>query len=437
MKYCSILLLLSSVGCTKPKADIEAIRNNYSAEVLNYFYEVALHSEADSNKKTSSAKWNKDILVYMNEDTPLVFKNGVLNTIAQLNRLQLPIQLLVTADKQKATMHVYFGSRDELELQDNIGGQGLITQDRDGWIASAVVKIPVGADQPIPASHIESIVLEEITQCLGTIGDSYLYPMSVFYERPNSVRALADIDKQVLRLLYDSAMPVGYSSEQFERDFAKELYHVNSEEKLLRYLQKQSVSQQTVEQIIQHGLIASDGKLQDQAQIIKFTQPIAVTVQGDTTARHLSLLQQAVHELNQASDQLQLHLAFDSLPHDDGLHYHFKQVDKLEDPTGSILTKVSTHHTKQLLFHRRFTTDIHITYKDTVALQEKMPMAIATTLYQTISLLHQPAPLFFIYQDDSLQLRPEYQEILRTYYAPELANNMTKAQLENVLALMP
>ena len=230
-------------------------------------------------------------------------------------------------------------------------------------------------------------------------------------------------------------MPVDYSCEQFERDFAEELYHINSKEKLLHYLREESVSRQTLEQIIQYGLITSD-KIQDQAQIIKFNQPIALTVQGDTTTRHILLIQQAVDELNQVSDQLQLHLASDSLPYGGGLHYHFKQVDELENSATSISTKVITHSTNKLLFHRRFTTDIYITYKDTVTLQQKMPLAIANTLYQTISLLHQPAPLFFVYQNDSLQLKPEYRDVLRTYYAPELANNMTKAQLEGVLTQM-
>ena len=192
-----LYFIISLSGCAKPSADVDVIKSKYSAKTLNYFYEVVLHSEADNNKKVSVLKWNKDILIYINEDTPLAFKNGVLNTVIKLNQLQLPIQLSVTTDEHLANMHVYFGSRSELKLRDNIGGQGEITQYHNGWIDKAVVKIPVGADQLIPASHIESIVMEEITQCLGTIGDSYLYPLSVFYEQSNTVTQLTNIDQQV------------------------------------------------------------------------------------------------------------------------------------------------------------------------------------------------------------------------------------------------
>ena len=423
------------LGCKEHIVDVRYFKSRYSTEAINYFCEVALHSEAEDNRAVSIMKWNRDIFIYIEDDTPGPYKKSVLSTVSRLNRLQLPMRLSITSDKQKANVHVYFGTHEAFRARNFVKGYGEINRNRSGWIDHAVVKVLIEPNRPAIEDNRESTVMEEITQCLGTVGDSYLYPLSVFYERPNTVTQLADIDKQILQLLYDPAMPVGYSNEQFEKDFADVLYHVNSEEKLLRYLREQAVGKQTLKSIIQDGLITSDGY--DQARVIKYNQPIAVTAQGDTTARHIRLLQQAIQQLNGASKQLQLYLAKDSLPYDGGIHYHFKQVDKLENPASSIATKVATQSTKQLLFHRRFTTDVHVDYKDTTALQQKMPLAIANTLYQTISLLHQPAPLFFTYQNDSLQLEPEYREVLRTYYVPELANNMTKVQLESVLAQMP
>ncbi len=440
IQYITIVLLsLLLFGCGRSKVDVDYIKLNYSSEVINYFYEVGLHAEALNNQAICLEKWNKDITVVILGDTLLGDRARVKRVIKRLNALELPIKLFLIDDSLAASMHIKFGSSKSLQLAENVGGQGETTHSWNGYIKHATVRIPHPPDN-LPLKLIEkreSTIMEEMTQCLGISGDSYVYPLSVFYEGYNEALTLTTLDKQTLQLLYDSALPINYSSEQFENDFAEELYHVNSEAKLLRYLQKESINKQTLREIIQYGLITNSRASHAQTQIIKFNQPIAVIVQGDTSARHLSLLQQAISELNKASDQLQFHLRSDSLNYNGGIRYTFKRVEHLDNPAHSIAVKVATYSTHRLLFHRRYGTNVSISFKDTVTLQQNMPLAIGNTLYQTVSLLNQSDHKFFVYRNDSLQLKPEYKEVLQTYYAPELANNMTKAQLESVLNQMP
>ena len=393
MKYLIYIFLFSLSGCSEPIDKTSHLKEKYSDETINYFYEVAFHAEAESNKTHPVRKWNKDIQLFIEGDTLPGDVAKINKTISQLNDLHLPIKIYTTNNKRTANMLVCFGTRESLHMAEFVGGEGIIESEK--WIERAEVHIQTEPSKSVNDRWRENVITEEITQCLGITGDSYFYPLSVFYERPNTVTQLANIDKQVLQLLYDPAMPVGYSCEQFEKDFSEQLHHVNSEEKLLQYLQEQAVSKQTLECIIQDGLITGDEF--DQARIVKFNQPIAVTVQGDTTAVYVSLLRQTIQQLNQTSSQLQLYLAEDSLPYDGGLHYHFIKKEMLSNPANSIETKVVTNSTQQLLFHRRFSTDVYISYKDVTSLSEKMPLAIANALYQTICLLHQPAPLFFTY----------------------------------------
>ena len=63
----------------------------------------------------------------------------------------------------------------------------------------------------------KAAIVEEITQAMGLIDDSWWYPDSMFYQGGSASYSLADIDEAVIRLLYDPRIEPGMTIEDLER----------------------------------------------------------------------------------------------------------------------------------------------------------------------------------------------------------------------------
>lgn len=414
-------------GCMKPTESVSLLKDKYTVEELNYFYEVGFHSEARSNEAQRLSKWSENVLVYIKGDTLPGDMEGVLNAIDEINRLHLPLKLEMTDDKEAANMHIYFGNQEQLHLEEHVWGQGIFTE-INGVIEQAKIKILTVPNVTKSGNGRNNIILEEITQVLGIRGDSFAYPLSVFYEYTNYTTHLEEIDKKMLQLLYEPALPAGYIVNEFEEAFGEQLYHVKKEEKLLHYVKENSIKKETLHQVLQYGLLEKRNK---EDRIVKFNQPVFITISGDTTEGHIFLLKGAIKQLEEASENIKIELVpTDSIPHDGGIRYNFS---KRNCQPHIIDVEVSISNTNQLFFDKRFSAKTNINYKDTATIDQKMPLAIANALYQSICLVNQNAPVFWEYKDQSLHLKNEYREILELYYSPSLAENMTKEELERVV----
>ncbi len=428
--FLSLILLILLSGCDSLLDYKKELNNKYTIEELNYFYEVAFHSEVRSNQAERLSKWGEDILLYMEGDTLEGDMEGVRNAINEINRLQLPLKLKLTDDKTMANLHVFFGNQHQLGLEENVWGEGIFTE-INGVINQAEVKILTVPSVTTRGNGRNNIILEEITQILGIRGDSFAYPLSVFYEYTNYTAHLEEIDKRMLQLLYEPALPAGLTVKKFEEDFSEQLYHVNKEGKLLRYVKEYSIKKETLKQILQFGLVE---KGNSNFRIVKFNQPVFITISGDTTAIHRLWLQEAIKKVEQTCENIKLKLVpTDSVYHDGGIRYHFS---KENHQSHGVAVKVSVTVTNDLLFDKRVSSKINIDYKNSAALDQKMPRAIANALYQSICLVNQNAPEFWEYKNNVLMIKPEYREALKLYYSTSLAENMTKEELERVLDQM-
>lgn len=429
MKRLTCLLLLLSFywlsGCNTPQSDLSTIKIKYSKKEINYFYETAFHT--DDGKSNPVSKWERDILLFVEGDTLPGDRAAVLDAIAQLNNLHLPVKIGITNRKELANTIVNFGSRKKFHLEKTAHGIGEATISENA-IEFAKIIIVTEPEESVPGNSRKSTILEEITQGLGLMGDSYAYPLSIFYEMPNQVTQLARIDKRVLQLLYDPAIPIGLKKEEFEEIFADQLYHINAEEKLLKYVKEQSVSKHSLQEILEYGVTSTIDGI---PKIVKFHQPVYVIMKGDTTSEHKELVQAAIKELNEASDGVSVILdSADTSFHYGGVFFTFSKKSQQEYSLG---VAMSFSANKKLLFDRLYRANIHISYKDTVDLKQKMSLAIANSMYRSVALVHQDSLGFFNYERGKLELKPKYQEVLKLYYSPSLAENMTMEELERVV----
>ena len=372
-------------------------------------------------------------------------KDHVLNAIDQLNALNLPVRLFLTEDRQLANVPVWFGTRKDLALNDHNWGRFDLTINNKGFITKGKIRIATpSAGESSTSKRRGSVILEEITQTLGVIGDSYAYPLSIFYENWSEQTKLTKIDKRIIQLLYEPSIPAGYTCEQFEEDFAdvllsvndhkglfqSKLYYQNSQREFLNYVQSQPVSLTTIKRILQQGLVKS--QRDTVLRVVKYIKPVPVTLHGDTTAEQKAIVRKILSLFEKTAPFLHLYLS-DRKPTDKvGIQIKFEK-----DPSASSAVTAQTYpwYTEDSLFSQRIGANVEVVYRDTTEALLKLPLALADILYYSVCVIRQDGKPS-VYENGSLQLKPEYAELLHTYYAPELANNMTKEQLESVLAQM-
>ena len=179
----------------------------HSQEVLDYYDEIVMNSEFDG-RRSSAFKWDSDMKIYVEGEPTSELLSELDRVVAELNDIINPIDLVIVNDRNDANMFVYFGSADGFanaysgidrsDLTDT-GGFFQISR-RDGKCGG---KLYVDTYRTNLDSQ-KHIIREELTQSLGLINDSYEFPESIFYEDQNSTTEYADIDIELIDMLYNN-----------------------------------------------------------------------------------------------------------------------------------------------------------------------------------------------------------------------------------------
>ncbi len=313
---CSLLAIGSLSQChTKHEGineiDLRKLKDTYSVEAINYFYETVFYQD-NVGVRDTALKWEKDIWIQI-EGT--LWPNDSLyvrDAVEELNNLNLPIKLHITNDTAVVNMKVYFGDCDYLKekvarLPERALGGGFSTETTS--IQSASVAITNNAPRYY-RSFVDStqfrkaVILEEITQGLGVIGDSWLNYHSLFFEGM-AMKNLTEIDKEVIRLLYEPVIPAKLARSDFEVYFKDELYTVNPKQKLVDYVKANNVPKRYLE-------VIRDNSFHD-STLFKYPKQVFVKLEGDYQDADLEFCQRAVNLLNTVSDQLHLEIVDDNI----------------------------------------------------------------------------------------------------------------------------
>lgn len=229
--------------------DLQYLKDTYNIETLNYFYETVFSEDDKKEKRDVITKWNSNPTIAIIGDPDEEEIGYVNRAISEINELNLPIKLSLTAASDSASRKIFFGDLEEvcdfLKL-DSLSvsemdpgrhfGQG-ISVAYDGTIVKDSVGIYL-PENDLDHSMRYKVVLEELVQGLGIVGDSYNYPSSLFFQNNNPSKSFRPLDVAVLTLLYEPVIPANYTRESFEKNFADELYAVNSRQKLKELLKQ-------------------------------------------------------------------------------------------------------------------------------------------------------------------------------------------------------
>ncbi len=204
---------------------------SYTAAQINYFLEIALKSEY-ANSDSAIKKWDKDINIkVMGSPTPedLITLQSVID---ELNALVSGIRLQVISVGGNPTagntsshrsipgkypnLEIYFVPESNFSQYEpnyqpiNYGFFWDWWNDRHVIDRSKVLISTVGVTQK-ERSHL---IREELTQSLGLMQDSYQYSDSIFYQPWTDTNYYTEIDKAVIKMLYQPEIRPGMTKSQ-------------------------------------------------------------------------------------------------------------------------------------------------------------------------------------------------------------------------------
>ena len=435
MKIVYFILIILLTQCCRP--NVQDLKKEYSSEVINYFYETAFFQD-HVGKKNIVNKWKKDVYIYMTGEFYPNDMDYVKNVIAQLNSLKLPIDIHFTPDSSKANMFIHFGDYTYLEkigisdspLKPYRGKFQII--DHKPYYKRAIVKIAninrtsKGESKTDSINLRQAVILEEVTQCLGIIGDSWHYPNSIFFESENGVIDFSTIDKGVVQFLYEPSIPTPYSRQQFEKDFGDVLHHINAPKKIADYIVSNNIPLHYLEYIREKCFLPD-------STLVKWPTEIFINLEKPFSKEDSVFCNNAVSLLNSISDKFQLSFTNNV--------YEFSKINinyMLNDTMKKHVSSERIMYTSKMMFPRRQVYDINITDGGKENTKKTKHNVIFSTLYESLGFNS-----YDINQDvmklDSLgnvSFNPDYKEILALIYEPVFYSGLTIDEFDEAIEIL-
>lgn len=209
--YIIIIILTLIVGCDNELSP--KIKRAFNSEELEYFSEVAFGSEFRNNKNPKLKYWRSDVEVQLNGNYTFEDRLEVIQVIAELNHLIDPIEINMV--EKGGNLNMYFDRRSTFKKYSGYkpGNTGYFRRERIAFFPKAFILI----DQLMPIKIRKHLIREELTQVLGLKNDSYAYPQSIFYQGWTDVTEYSEIDRQLIRLMYNYHLPYAMRKSEFIR----------------------------------------------------------------------------------------------------------------------------------------------------------------------------------------------------------------------------
>lgn len=215
---CFSIILISSCS---DEEEIGKHLTAYDERVIEYFGEVALGFEFGGGPEITR-KWVTDMKIFVGGNKTTELSNELQDIIAEINALATDgFSVSTVADSLQMNYYIFFGPGSEYAekypsqagLVDNNWGLFSVFWDASNQIYKGNMYVDVDRANPAEEKHL---LREELTQSLGLAKDSERYPDSIFQSDWTTSTAYADIDEDLIRLLYHPDMQIGLNKAQVE-----------------------------------------------------------------------------------------------------------------------------------------------------------------------------------------------------------------------------
>ena len=427
-----ILVILLAQSCGPNTQQVKYLKQNYSAEAINYFYETGFLRDSDK-KRPAVQKWKKDIYIYMTGDFYPDDIDHVKNTIVQLDSLQLPIDIQLTPDSLNANMFIYFGDYPYLEKMGI--GDSLSTfywYFQVDYNKSAIVGIANNAETYKNYSETDNIkirqaiILKAMTHCLGIMGNSLHYPNSTFFKEEIWVSNFCDIDKSIIKLLYEPSIPNIYLEPLFETDFEDILYHINAPQKIADYVLSNNTPLHYLEYIRKNCFLLD-------SILVKWPSETNIRLNGDVSAEDSLFCKDIINQLNTISDQFNLTLA-GNIQRTSTIDIHYGNNDTMKHD----IQYNQSLNIGNSMFPRRTFYEIDIVCNGKEDIQKRKNRFIADILYGILAFKNDDITKDFTELDSlgNISFQTDYREILALIYEPVFYSGLTIKELDEAIEIL-
>lgn len=197
---------------------------HYSRAALDYFMEVAFGNEFSNNPDTNYIrKWSKTMRLQVLGSPTHADLAALDQIVAELNRL-MGGRMQITRVTEEANATIYFVPEAEFLTYDrqyvprNLGFFR-VWWDQKLEIQRARILISTTGINQRERSHL---IREELTQSLGLMNDADTYRDSTFYQGWTDTQEFTMLDRDLIRMLYDSRVRAGMTRDRIRQLFARQ-----------------------------------------------------------------------------------------------------------------------------------------------------------------------------------------------------------------------
>ena len=209
----SIVILISS--CSKNDDILPEFKlSKYEIDVIDYFKDIALGFEF-GNASNITRKWNSGMKVFIGGEPSFELLAEFEKIRAEINKLSTDdFNVTVVSDSLQSNYYIFFGSGtkyaemfpEESNLVNSNWGLFYLSWNGQNQFFSGHMYVDIIRANSMEQKHL---LREEFTQSLGFARDSHLYMESIFQSDWTTTLEYANIDQDLIRLLYHPEMSVG------------------------------------------------------------------------------------------------------------------------------------------------------------------------------------------------------------------------------------
>lgn len=227
MKKIAFYLVIGSIflfSCSKDEEEILPTDEltEYEIDVIDYFKEIALGFEF-GNASEITRRWSTNMKIFIG-GTPTSELLTELNTIvSDINSLSTSgFSLEIVSDSLQSNYYIYFGSGSSYSeifpslsnLVESNWGLFNIFWNGSNELYTGYMYVDIFRANSNEQKHL---LREELTQSLGLAKDSFQYTESIFQQAfSTKVTEYAQIDEDLIRLLYHPQMRIGLNASQVD-----------------------------------------------------------------------------------------------------------------------------------------------------------------------------------------------------------------------------
>ena len=210
------IVLFFTISCQPPLGYDDYPSGHYSPQAIEYFKEIAFGAEFGLGSNIEVIiKWHA-VNVHVQLHGAYTQDDGhiVENTLQDISHLT-GIRFHLVNHGGHINIHLVDRSQFKSIIPSYVEGNDAYFV-LDGVQNHVITRATIVIDKNITGQQRRHLLLEELTQSLGLMRDSARYPDSIFQKDANYMPTqLSQIDREVIRLLYDNRVQPGMNKVQF------------------------------------------------------------------------------------------------------------------------------------------------------------------------------------------------------------------------------